>query len=71
MQPSEVEEMFYYEYWYYVKNLQEHIKSKNKQQMDQQEHAESQKSAYKIPQMPKAPSMSSFKAPSMKMPKLG
>ncbi|MDB9800924.1 hypothetical protein OAB94_00945 [Flavobacteriaceae bacterium] len=71
MQPSEIEEMFYYEYWYYVKNLQEHIKSKNKQQMDQQEHAESQRSSFKTPQMPKAPNMSSFKAPSMKMPKMG
>lgn len=70
MQPSEIEEMYYYEYWYYVKNLQDYIKSKNKQQMDQQEHAESQQSAYRSPKAPKMPSVPSMKAPSLKMPKL-
>jgi PAB1-binding protein PBP1 len=70
MQPSEIEEMYYYEYWYYVQNLQEYIKTKNKQNEDQQEQANEQQntmsSKYKAPTMPKIPSM---KAPSMKMPK--
>jgi hypothetical protein len=70
MQPSEIEEMYYYEYWYYVKNLQDYIKAKNKQQVDQQEHAESQQAAYKTPKTPKMPSAPSIKAPSLRMPKL-
>jgi hypothetical protein len=37
MQPSEIENMYYYEFWYYVKNLSEYIKNKNKQQGEQQE----------------------------------
>ena len=71
MQPSEIENMYYYEYWYYVKNLSEYIKAKNKQQADQQEQAEKQQSSYrsqyKQPKMPKVPTM---KTPSIKMPKL-
>ena len=71
MQPSEIENMYYYEYWYYVKNLSEYIKEKNKQQQAQQEQQESQSSAmrkqYKTPTMPKVPSI---KQPSFKMPKL-
>ena len=70
MQPSEIENMYYYEYWYYVKNLSEYIKSKNKQQADQQEQQEKQSAAtrsqYKTPKMPAAPSL---KSPSIKMPK--
>lgn len=71
MQPSEIENMYYYEYWYYVKNLAEYIKQKNKANEDQQEQANKQQgdmsSKYKTPKMPKVPT---FKQPSMKMPKL-
>ena len=71
MQPSEIENMYYYEYWYYVKNLSECIKERNKQQKDQQEQANerqnSMSSKYKTPKMPKVPTM---KQPSIKMPKL-
>ena len=71
MQPSEIENMYYYEFWYYVKNLSEYIKNKNKQQGEQQEQQASQmssmKSQYKPPKMPSTPSL---KTPSIKMPKL-
>jgi len=70
MQPSEIENMFYYEYWYFVKNLQEHIKDKNNQNKDQEEQQQQQASEYssmKAPSMPKIPTM---KAPSIKMPKM-
>ena len=70
MQPSEIENMYYYEYWYYVKNLSEYIKAKNKQQSEQQEQQEKQsasmRSQYASPKMPKAPTI---KTPSIKMPK--
>jgi hypothetical protein len=70
MQPSEIENLFYYEFWYYVKNLSDYIKEKNNQNKDQQEQQAQQQSEmtsrYKTPKMPSVPS---FKAPSMKMPK--
>jgi|TARA_Y100000385_G_C12855225_1_gene534867 hypothetical protein len=70
MQPSEIENLFYYEFWYYVKNLSDYIKEKNNQNKDQQEQQAQQQSEmsskYKTPKMP---SVQSFKAPSMKMPK--
>ena len=70
MQPSEIENMYYYEFWYYVKNLSDYIKNKNKQQGDQLEQQDKQmssmRSAYKAPKMPKTPKISS---PSIKMPK--
>ena len=71
MQPSEIENMDYYEFWYYVKNLSDYIKEKNKQQSAQQEQQEAQSSqmssAYKTPKMPKVPNI---KPPSLKMRKL-
>lgn len=70
MQPSEIENMYYYEFWYYLKNLSEYIKEKNNQNKDQEEQSAKQQSEmsskYKTPSMPKVPQM---KAPSMKMPK--
>ncbi len=70
MQPSEIENMYYYEFWYYLKNLSEYIKEKNNQNRDQEKQQAQQQSdmssKYKMPAMPKAPT---FKAPSMKMPK--
>jgi len=67
MQPSEIENMYYYEYWYYVKNLQEHLKERNKQNKDQQEQANERTNSFKTPKMPKVPNL---KTPSLKMPKL-
>lgn len=71
MQPSEIENMYYYEYWYYVKNLADYIKNKNKQTQDQQEQADKQQSQmsskYKTPKMPKVPT---FKQPTLRMPKM-
>lgn len=70
MQPSEIENMFYYEYWYYVRNLSDYIKEKNNQNKEQEEQQAKQQSElsskYKTPAMPKVPQM---KAPSLKMPK--
>lgn len=70
MQPSEIENMYYYEYWYYVKNLQEYIKAKNKQHTDQQEQQEKQSAAMRSQSTPKMPKVPSMKAPSIRMPKL-
>ena len=72
MQPSEIDSMFYYEYWYYVQNLQEYIKAKNKAETDQREQQEKQSQQQRAAATPKMPKMSmpSMKAPSMKMPKL-
>ena len=67
LQPSEIENMDYYEYWYYVKNLQEHLKERNKQNKDQQEQANERTNSFKTPKMPKVPNL---KTPSLKMPKL-
>ena len=70
MQPSEIENLYYYEFHYYLKNLTEYIKEKNNQNKDQVEQQAQQQnnmsSKYKTPAMPKIPNM---KAPSMKMPK--
>ena len=66
-----IENMYYYEYYYYVKNLSEYIKAKNKQQSEQQEQQESSMGSYRSqmssPKMPKTPSL---KTPSIKMPRL-
>jgi sortase (surface protein transpeptidase) len=70
LQPSEIENLYYYEYWYYVKNLQEYLKAKNKQQEDQQEQAEAQKNSYKMHKTPKMPKVPNLKTPSLKTPKL-
>jgi hypothetical protein len=71
MQPSEIENMYYYEFWYYLKNLSEYIKEKNNQNSDQEEQTAQQQSdmnsKYKMPSMPKVPQM---KASSIKMPKM-
>jgi hypothetical protein len=70
MQPSEIENMYYYEYWYYVKNLSEYIKNKNKQQEGQQEQQDKSMSSMKSQYTPKMPSAPKLSTPSFKMPKL-
>jgi len=62
--------MYYYEYWYYVQNLQEYIKAKNKQTSEQQEQQEKQSAAMRSQSSPKMPKVPTMKAPSFKMPKL-
>jgi hypothetical protein len=70
MQPSEIENMYYYEYWYYVKNLSEHIKAKNKQQGEQQEQQEQSMSSMKSQYAPKMPKTPKISTPSLRMPKM-
>lgn len=64
LQPSEIEGLDYYEYWYYIKDMTEVIKKENKNAEQQQE--QQQQNAPKSPNM----KMPSFKQPSFKMPKL-
>ena len=77
IQPSEVEALPYYEYFYIVRELSDMLKEQQKGQKQQEEDFQEQKSSFKQPQMPKMPNMGSmsggFKAPTMpsvKMPKL-
>lgn len=70
MQPSEIENMYYYEYWYYVKNLSEYIKAKNKQQGEQQEQTDKQMGSMRSQMNPKMPKAPTIKTPSIKMPKI-
>lgn len=61
IQPSELENLEYYEFHYLVKDLIEHIKAENKQNEGQQEATSGMMSNMKMPNM---------KMPNMKMPKL-
>ena len=70
MQPSEIENMYYYEYWYYVKNLSEYIKEKNKKQGDSQEQQSKQMSSMRSQYTPKMPKTPKISTPSLRMPKL-
>jgi sortase (surface protein transpeptidase) len=66
IQPSEIDQLEYYEYWYYVQNLKDHLDKKNKAQKDQ-EQAQSEKYSTSKYTNPKVPSMN---MPSVKMPKI-
>jgi hypothetical protein len=63
MQPSELNEMDYYEYWYIVKDLIEHLKKEKEaqdgQNSQQNEAMSGMRSGMKMPNMsmPKMPSM--------------
>jgi len=70
MQPSEIENMYYYEYWYYVKNLSEYIKEKNKKQGESQEQQSKQMSSMRSQYTPKMPKTPKLSTPSLRMPKL-
>lgn len=61
LQPSEIEGLDYYEYWYYIKDMTEVIKKENKSNTEQQEQQANAQSSMKMP---------SFKQPSFKMPKM-
>jgi sortase (surface protein transpeptidase) len=68
MQPSEIENMDYYEYWYYVKNLSDHLKQQQKQNKEQEEqYAGASKNTTQHHKMPKTPNL---KVPNIKVPKL-
>ena len=68
IQPSEVESLPYYEYFYIVKELSEMLKEQQKGNSKQEESMNEQMSDMKS-SMPKMPNMNSMKAPSIKMPK--
>jgi len=70
MQPSEIENMYYYEYWYYVKNLSEYIKAKNKQQTEQQEQQDKSMASMRSQYKPKMPTAPKIKTPSVRLPKI-
>ena len=61
IQPSEIENLEYYEFHYLVKDLIEHIKEENKQNQGQNDATAGAMSGMKMPNM---------KMPNMKMPKL-
>lgn len=69
IQPSEVESLPYYEYFYIVKELSEMLKEQQKGNTRQEESMNEKMDSMKS-QMPKMPNMASMKAPSIKMPKL-
>jgi hypothetical protein len=60
LQPSEVEQMPYYEYHYMLDYLIKDIKEQNKRE---QEQSDSQKSAMGSPKMPKIPKIPSVNIP--------
>ncbi len=61
VQPSELNNMEYYEYHYVVKDLIEHLKKENEANKSQQDAASGMMSGMKMP---------SIKMPNMKMPKM-
>lgn len=68
IQPSEVESLPYYEYFYIVKELSTMLKEQQKGQQ-KQDDAQAEQMANMKSQMPKMPNMNSFKPSAMKMPK--
>jgi len=68
IQPSEVESLPYYEYFYIVKELSEMLKDQQKGNAKQEESMNEKMSDMKS-QVPKIPNMNSMKTPSIKMPK--
>jgi hypothetical protein len=71
IQPSEIDKLDYYEYWYIVKDLAEYIKKQNDGQKGQEEAAAQQYGDPSKMAKQKMPSMKtpSFKTPSFKTPK--
>jgi sortase (surface protein transpeptidase) len=61
MQPSELENLEYYEFHYLMKDLADYLKKKNEAESGQQEQSSDMMSKMKIPNM---------KIPNMKIPKL-
>ena len=69
MQPSEIENMFYYEYHYHLRELSAMLKEQQKDS-EKQESAQNDQMAAMKSSMPKMPNMSAPKMPNIKMPKL-
>ena len=73
LQPSEIDNLDFYEYTYYVQNLMEYLKQKQKQEGQQQEQQQEQMADYKKympnPNSYKSPKMPSKPSGGMKMPK--
>ena len=61
IQPSELDNMEYYEFHYLVNDLVDHMKMENKQNAGQQEQTNDMMGSMKMPNL---------KMPSMKMPKM-
>lgn len=80
LQPSEIDSLPYYEYWYYVKHLSDHLKEQDKERRKEQDGQNAQYeqiSSMTKQSQPKMPNMGNFgsgfggvKAPSVKMPRL-
>lgn len=72
LQPSEIDNLDYYEYFYYVQNLKEHLEKKNKAQREQEEGANEKMSKYKkgMSTNPMAKNFKMPKMPNMNMPKI-
>lgn len=69
LQPSEIENMPFYEFEYTLENLKDFLKEKNeaeKGQSDQMNKNMPDMSKFKAPKMPSTPKM-----PNIKMPRLG
>jgi hypothetical protein len=64
IQPSEIDKLEYYEYWYIVKDLADFIKKQNEGQKEQEENA------YKYNDSMKSPKAPNIKQPSIKMPNI-
>lgn len=60
VQPSELNNMDYYEFHYLVKDLLEHLKEQNEQNKKERDEADSMKSSFKAP---------NYKAPNISVPK--
>jgi len=73
LQPSEIEALDYYEYWYYVKDMAEVLKKQNSENSDQTDQMTAQqKGMMSGMKNPKIPGMNSngLSGTGMKMPKI-
>jgi hypothetical protein len=61
IQPSELDNLEYYEYHYLIKDLIEHLKNEQKNQQGEKDQTQGMMSNMKMP---------SFKMPNMSMPKM-
>ena len=69
LQPGEIDNLDYYEYFYYVQNLSDHLKNQQKKEGEQNEQMQEKYGDYKK----HIPNMSQYKSPKMpniKMPKI-
>lgn len=67
LQPSEIESLDYYEYWYFVKDLSKVLEEKNKESNKMNEQMNENYASTKSSMQPKMPNI---KMPSMSTPKI-